>query len=170
MERDEGAAMIDVGQFRVEIVKPTLEHLGMWSPAAENLIVGTAIQESHLTYLRQIGGGAALGVMQMEPATHNDIWENYIAFRDALESKVIGFLSPYSAPVKQLVGNLPYAVAMARVHYWRDPDPLPGADDIMGLGEQYKRVYNTHLGAATASEFVLNYNRFASDGKNKSGR
>lgn len=153
--------MIDVKQFRSEIVKPTLIYLGMWSPAAENLIVGTAIQESHLTYLRQLGGGPALGIMQMESATHNDIWEHYISFRDALEAKIIGLIAPYSPPVGQLAGNMPYAVAMARVHYWRDPEPLPHADDVMGLAEIWKRVYNTELGAGTVSEFAHNYQKYA---------
>jgi len=42
--------------FRREIVRPVLEHLSLHSPAAENMLVGTAAVESGLRRLTQAGG------------------------------------------------------------------------------------------------------------------
>jgi len=59
--------VIDREQFIDLIIEPTLEELGMFSAAASELVLGTAIQESRLTYIKQLGTGPALGVCQMEP-------------------------------------------------------------------------------------------------------
>lgn len=47
--------------------------MGLHSMAAEQLLLGTAIQESHLKYRRQIGG-PALGYFQVGTNTQDDIW------------------------------------------------------------------------------------------------
>ncbi len=155
--------MLNVGQFRAEVVHPVLEHLGMWSQAAENLIVGTALQESALTYLKQLGGGPALGFFQMEPVTHDDIWKNYLDYREDLSQLVQGFTSSWPATLSdQLIGNLPYACVMARIKYARQPEALPAADDIEALGQYWKTYYNTAQGAGTVDEFVANYRKSAS--------
>ena len=60
---------LNVRDLRVEVIRPALRALDLWSPAAEDLVLGTAAQESGLAYLRQIGGGPALGLWQIEPAT-----------------------------------------------------------------------------------------------------
>jgi len=80
--------MIDVEQFTRYIVKPALLHIGLDTLAATRLVVGTALTESRLTYLKQVGGGPALGFFQMEPNTHDDIWENYLRFRRDMAKKV----------------------------------------------------------------------------------
>jgi len=62
---------LDAGQLRMYVVRPVLRVMSAWSQPAEDLVMGTAAQESRLTYLRQLGGGPALGLWQMEPATHD---------------------------------------------------------------------------------------------------
>ncbi|CAM2806291.1 hypothetical protein [Komagataeibacter xylinus] len=47
----------------------------------------------------------------------------------------------------QLIGNLPYACAMARLKCHRAPDPLPATDDAAGQCRFWKANYNTALGA-----------------------
>ncbi|KKM02974.1 hypothetical protein LCGC14_1779030, partial [marine sediment metagenome] len=54
--------MIDVEHFRLHIVRATLIYMRMWSASAEELLVGTAIQESGLRYLRQSNDGPARGL------------------------------------------------------------------------------------------------------------
>lgn len=157
--------MLDVEHFRAEIVRPVLQHLAAWrpgmdAPAAENLLIGTAVQESRLTWLRQLGGGPGLGVMQMEPATHADIWTNFINFDSDLVDVMHGFTAPWPALDQQLVGNLPYAVAMARVHYYRVAAPLPDPADVDGLAAYWKRYYNTPAGGGTPAQFVENYSQY----------
>ena len=80
--------MLDPQHFLAYVVRPSLESIGLWSEAAERLLLGTAIAESQLTWLRQHGGGPARGVYQIEPATHDDIWANYLAYRDGLANRV----------------------------------------------------------------------------------
>ena len=154
---------IDPGHFRGRVVRPVLHRLGLYSDAAENLLVGTAAQESLLgRYLVQVGGGPALGVFQMEPATHRDIWENFLAYRPELVGRIKQLLPPaaaegWRAAEGELVTNLAYAAAMCRVHYLRRPEPLPKADDLVGLAAYWKRFYNTEAGAGTVDEFYMHY-------------
>ena len=59
------------------LITSVLKELNLHSDNAVNLLMGTAAQESHLgKYRKQIGGGPALGIFQMEPATFNDIVNN----------------------------------------------------------------------------------------------
>lgn len=150
--------MLDPIQFRDLIIVPTLRGLAHYEPClysavAVNLLLGTALAESGLRDLKQRGGGPALGLYQMEPATYYDTmtwlrsqrpvwWEN-------LMNEYQGEPSP-----NQLIGDLPLATAMARLKYWRDPEPLPVADDILGLASMWKRIYNTPAGAGRIEHFM----------------
>jgi hypothetical protein len=161
--------VIDPNHFRLYVVRPTLQHLDPvvpYSLAAENLLLGTALVESHLTYLRQVGGGPARGVFQIEPATHEDVWLSYLSYRPDLCQSVLDLASrrPRSGSVMQkargiavpgheeLEWNLAYACAIARLVYRRSPAPLPDADDVLGLAFLHKRVYNTVRGATVPAE------------------
>ncbi len=167
--------MIHPDHLRDLIIDPTLKYLDMYSGAASNLMIGTCAQESHLGhFLMQVDHlsnpvGPALGIYQMEPATAEDIFINYLDYgsREVLRNKVVSLRS-YSdvSPDHDLICNLRYSTAMARLKYWRDSEPLPDADDIEGLARVYKRVYNTRLGKATEKEFIANYRRFVSGVEN----
>ncbi len=152
--------MLDLRQCRLHLVRPVLTRIGAYSRAAENLVIGTAVQESRLRYLRQLQDGPARGLYQMEPDTHDDIWENYLAFRPELRAGVESFLAASQDRIEQLVWNFAYATAMCRVHYLRVPHPLPDAGDIAGLASYWKRHYNTELGRGTVDEFVRHYETY----------
>ncbi|MBF0181341.1 MAG: hypothetical protein HQM03_15065 [Magnetococcales bacterium] len=144
-------------QLREYIIRPVLQRLDLWSEAAEELVLGTGIQESGLVHLRQLGGGPARGLWQMEPNTHNDIWNNFLHFRNKLGLRILG---PYTKPdPMRLTWDLAYACAMCRVHYLRCPDALPEAGDIDGQARLWKKVYNTPLGAGTVEEYLSNWHR-----------
>ena len=158
--------MIDPTQLRHEVVRPALEWIDLYSKAAEDLLMGTAAQESRLQYLKQLGTGPALGIFQMEPATHDDIWDNYLAYNPELASQVRGLASQHkwtANPARELVGNLMYAAAMSRVFYRRIKAALPEQGDVAGMARYWKNFYNTSLGAGTEEEFVRNY-RLVSEG------
>ena len=144
--------MIDPLQFRLLIIRPALQRLGLWSLAAERLLLGTAIAESWLMALKQ-KPGPALGFYQMEPATHFDIWKNYLLYRPALALKVKR-LAVGRPRAQQMVWNLYYASALARLQYRRDRFALPDENDLVGLGDYYKRVYTTSEGQGSAASFV----------------
>ncbi len=124
--------MLDPQHFLAYVVRPSLDSIGLWSPAAERLLLGTAIVESELTWLRQHGDGPARGVYQIEPATHDDIWAHYLAYRERLAERVAR-LAGERPRLDQLAWNLGYATAIARLVYYRRPEPLPPADDLAGL-------------------------------------
>lgn len=153
---------MEASQLREYVIRPTLEYLGLWSPEAESLLLGTAAQESHMGhYLHQVRG-PAVGIYQMEPATHQDIWTHYLAGKPQLSSKVRS-LAAYRwhtsfIPAIEMHGNLAYATAIARVFYLRKPDALP--KDLAGWAEYWKRHWNTHLGAGTEEQFIENYRRY----------
>lgn len=153
---------INPEQLRDEIIVPTLNALGpsYSSPSAVMLLMGTAAQESHMgTYLRQLGGGPALGIYQMEPATHNDIIENWLRYREELVDTIAELIGPWNAmEPARMVYDLRYATIMARLHYRRVRDPLPA--DVDGQAYYWKTHYNTELGAGTREEYMHNYERY----------
>lgn len=159
--------MLNISHLRTLIIRPTLQYMEMWSEVAENLVVGTAIQESHATYLKQLGNGPALGLFQMEGVTHDDLWKNYIRYRAPIMNKLYNisianntkdtFINEVSA--KEMIGNLYYATAMCRIQYLRAPEKLP-SNTIRGLAYYWKKYYNTHLGAGTEEEFIHNYQTY----------
>ena len=149
--------------------------IGLNSLPAEQLVLGTAIQESGgLQYREQIGGGPALGLFQIEPQDHHDIWVNYLKFHPDLRSKVLTLvvapelIDPPGTPNAQgdyvrddtLKGNDKYAAAICRIHYFRyeGTSPLPRANGIDGIAHYWKAHYNTDIGYGTVDEFVMNLN------------
>lgn len=154
--------MIDRDQLRLHVVRPTLQALGLWSAAAENLVIGTIAQESRLgTFVRQING-PALGICQMEPATHDDIWRSWLRYQPALrETMMLAFVPATTEPdAQRLVTDMGYAVAMCRLHYRRVSEALPSAGDVAALARYWKLYYNTMRGRGTEAEFIQNYRRF----------
>ncbi len=153
--------MMHLEQFRLEVIEPTLNYLDMHSLPAEQLLLGTMVQESSGGfYLRQHPSGPALGVYQLERRTHADIWRHFISHRGQLSHKMMNLLAPWPDRADQLKTNLAYATAMARIHYRRDPRPLPDAGDAQAMGDYWKRVYNTHHGKGTADAFVRGFNEY----------
>lgn len=144
-------------QFRKLIITPTLQRIGFLTVAAEELVLGIAIQESGLQYLKQLGMGPALGLWQMEPASHDDIWRNFLSSRPKLASDILG---PYSKPdADRMVWDLTYACAMCRIHLFRAPGDLPRAGDLAGQAAYWKRHYNTLRGAGTVAEYIANWKK-----------
>lgn len=151
--------MINPGQFLDLVVGPTLAHLEMDGDAARALLMGTAMQESALSWLAQVRG-PALGIFQMEPATFFDIRHSWLPARPAVRAKVQD-LSTGTKP-EEMVWNLRLAAAMCRLQYRRHAEPLPAADDVRGLAAYWKRYYNTPRGAGTVEQFLASYERVRS--------
>lgn len=165
------------------VIRPTLRVLAqfnarMASPASEILLLGTIAQESDFCkYNTQVGGGPALGIPQVEPKTHTDLWVNFILLRPQLGRLIDTHLSlmPTLPHTKnghtmqyltgeefhsQLVWNWRYAIAMARIKYWRSPDPMPSAEDLPGLARYWNDVYNGNPTKGTDAEWLASYRHF----------
>lgn len=152
--------MLDKRQFLDHVIRPILDWLSTEIPhttAAEQLLMGTALQESGLTYLCQIGGGPALGLFQMEPATHDDIWDNFLEYRPGL----LNLMGQSDSSV--LVHDLHYAACMARIHYWRRPEPLPAENDFPAQAAYWKDHYNTAEGHGSVSQYLKIFTQSGAD-------
>ena len=154
--------MYDPFKFRQEVIKPALLAIDLYSLAAENLLLGTALQESLLEYTHQIGG-PALGYFQMEPNTYYDIFTNYLEYRPNLFAKVINLVAYNTLTVPKadlLITNHKFSAAMCRVKYARVPKLIPLANDIIGMANYWKTYYNSSQGAGTIQEFIDKYNKW----------
>ncbi len=151
--------------YLTKIIEPVLCHLDAeipYSKAASRLLLGTAIKESlNFKYRKQVGGGPAVSYFQMEPATHDDIWNNYLRHRADLAKKVTALLTSSGADKhSELEHNDSYATVMARVHYRRVPAALPSFDDLSLMAAYWKQYYNTPLGKGAAHEYVTLWNAY----------
>ncbi len=96
----------------------------------------------------------------MEPATHDDIWSNYLWVRPMLNYKARKYSASSDWPGMarpdpvELRTNLAYAVVMCRLHYYRKNFSIPHEHDISALASIWKRYYNTELGAGTREKFI----------------
>ena len=152
-------------QFLENIIEPVVEYLGfdkdddrlvefddqLILPACA-LLLGTALAESNLTHVEQMGGGPALGYFQIEPQTHDDIWENWLAYRDNIREKILALAKTATPHCDLLKYNQAYGCALARCHYRRQPDRIP--DTIEEQAAYHKQYYNTPLGKGSVEHYL----------------
>ena len=127
------------------LIAPTIKQIGLYSDTALNLVTGTGLVESGYRVTSQIGCGPALGWFQMEPATHDDCWWNFLRYRPELARAVSALCHDEEPSASLLQSNPAYAAAMCRVKYLRSPLPLP-KNTAFNLCQYWKQVYNTPLG------------------------
>ena len=151
---------MQLSSIKRQFIEPALKEIGLYSDTALNLVTGTGLVESGYRVTSQIGGGPALGWFQMEPATHDDCWRNFLAYRKGLAQKILSLLpenlSPASSKFHPQASDLiypAYAAAMCRVKYLRVPAPLP-PNDAQSLSLYHKRYYNTMQGKADAAKNI----------------
>jgi hypothetical protein len=152
-----GGHMIAIDNLR-EIVRPVLTMLGMWSPAAEELVIGTIAKESHLLKWDKQICGPAVGACQMEPETEYDIWHRWLFPRRpdlvTLITSICGATGPNPARLRY---DLIYNIIMCRLRYYRVPEPLPESHDVQALADYWKIHFNTYKGKGKPEEFVELY-------------
>ena len=156
--------MIDQNQFRKYLIQAPLNEVGIYSRDAEELLIATAAQESVLgTYLHQ-ESGPACGIYQMEPNTHDSLWNHFLitTHNTGQEITTLGYhiLKTCNYTLRPdasfMTHNLWYASLMARVFYMDIEDPLPHHDDYESIWTYYKTYWNTKFGKATRAEFFAN--------------
>jgi hypothetical protein len=156
--------MIHPVDLRELVIIPTLKHIDMYSPAAVNLLLGTAAVESDLGFrLRQVtnsgGYGIGRGIYSIEAATHESIWADYLKYREELKQKI--YEIAFMMTPEELIVNLAYSTALARIKYYWSPRKLPPANDIEGLAEMWLDVYNAG-GAGKKEVFLQKYEKYVS--------
>ena len=159
--------MIPPYQWMKHVIRPTLKHLAVVEPglggsASEQLMLGTAIAESGLEALEQMGGGPALSMFQIEPATFEDIYYRYLqrSGKELLQVAISELQVKAFGPLEQLGGNRFFACGIARIKFWMAPEPLPHLNDLEGMGAYYKEHYNTAGGAGSGARWADLYRQY----------
>ncbi|VVE07820.1 hypothetical protein [Pandoraea terrigena] len=136
----------------------------MTSDRAKVELLSIALQESSLTYRRQMPTGPARGLWQCEQGTQasrGGIWGLY------LFKGTSGYLSNLCAARK--VAHDPAAIysaletddilaaGCARLLLYTDPQPLPDVDDVVGSWALYQRVWRP--GKPRPAEWGVNHGK-----------
>ena len=156
------------------------EPSGRYARWVAQLLFETAAHESvGFKHRRQMGfslesirGG--WGLWQLETGSIGDSLE-YVARRPALDVNVDGWFDTHDPgdvhgiraawggganTVARLLAEPsgdPLACLLARLHYMRFPEPIPGT--VTEQAKYWKFRYNTHLGKGTPSQYVSNWER-----------
>lgn len=154
---------MDPRQLRDLVVRPSLAALGLpGGEAAERLVMGTAAHESGgFRYIHQVGGGPALSLWQIEPATAEDAWDRAgEAQRNAMEHLGVGY--PVRLAWEEVLpGNLYLGAALCRLVYYLKPFEMPTGlrweVSPYDLAVIWKRWWNTEEGAGHPEQFVQAY-------------
>lgn len=157
---------ICTSQLRDYVIKPTLKLLGVHSKAAENLLLGTAAQESglgfHLKQKRQHG----IGLYQISPQRHTKIWDTYLVQFPELASQVRGLASQHEFlddPHAELATNLRYATAIAWMIYQQTEIQLPQQhNDIAALAQLWAHSFHCRPGG-NEKLFIQHYKDFMNE-------
>jgi len=136
--------------LRSLVIRPTLEQLDDWSPAAENLLLGTAAQESQLGFRLhnshpQSNQHQGQGLYRISPHTHIQVWDDFLITDPELASRLRGLASQQQflkAPHQELITNLSYATGVAWMIYKRHEITLPDANDIEALGAYWLQYFS----------------------------
>lgn len=133
----------------------TTRHL-FWSPEVEELLIMIAAHESKLgRYLKQIGGGPAKGIWQIEVETLQDNYKNFLDFKPAIAKQFEEITGCSGADIEQLTYNPLYCCLHARLKLYRSPGNIPS--DVTLMADYAKQYYNSPSGAATVNDYLNAY-------------
>jgi len=144
------------------VIRDTLKYLNDWSMAAENLLLGTAAQESGLGGWHE---GRRVGLYHITPAMHRAVWDKYLINNPPLASEIRGMAGQHSflkSPHGELITNLKYATAIAWMVYRRSGQKLPAANNLVELGKFWHRHFHPKA-QGTVADFVSNYRLLVRD-------
>lgn len=151
---------IAADDLRLKVVRPTLVYLNLWCQSSENLLLGTVAVKSNMGRYLASPHSSELSIYGIDPQRHQEIWWKYLSNRKELYEKVLSLVSQqniYSHKNDDLIFNLAYATAIARIVYLRIPEALPAPDDVEGLANYWKQHYDTADGKGMVEQFIKNY-------------
>ena len=144
-------------------IKPACDYIAEYCPKCNGrnsiqFMLAVAAQESHCgLYFKQLTGPAR-GIWQVEPASSQDVIENYVSHKNGLADLLHAMYSPV---LKYAHIQSPlYNCAIARLIVYRYPEAMPAYDDRFGMWEMYKHRYNSVSGAATKDEWDRNWDNY----------
>jgi len=118
---------------------------GLHSDHCVELLAMIAAHESLGGKYRKQIGGPALGLFQIEPVTHNSVWDNSDSIR--ARAKRYGI----EEDVSKLESDDRYSIWVARHYLAQDQNPLPKTPEAMAA---YCRSYWNRTGKATPEKYL----------------
>lgn len=144
-------------QLTEYVIKPTLSKmpLGLTDESVMAVEMIIAHESSRGKYIHQISG-PALGLGQIEPATHNDTWKHGDSIW--LNALAMGIVSESDYKHKthpkpeRMIYDLSYTVFMIRQRLFMKPEKLPSSAGAMSI--YLKKHWNTVLGKANDYSYL----------------
>ena len=139
------------------VIKPTLEYFGVWTDATETLLIATAATESDLGYHLQSNMEHGYGLFNITAEEHNSVWDDYLALKPDLASKVRGLAGQRSFlnnPHQELSTNLAYATAIAWFMYEQSGEVVPAKNDVIRMAEYWCRYFHPNREHHDKTKFV----------------
>lgn len=105
---------ITAEHLQEQVIRPTLEYLGVWSVEAERELLASALRQPESGLFPRRAQG--LGLFNITSNQHRDLWDRYLAFRPDIASRIRGLASQrafLSNPDNELQTNLSYCTAIA---------------------------------------------------------
>jgi len=155
--------MIHRKELEEYIIGPALKEINMHSNDAVHLLLVTAALESDLGFHIKQVNGPALGIYQMEPNTHDDIWDNVLAYNSSKLQRMIGSGNGCSMP-SRMIYDLKYATCMARVLYSRYKDAIPGRQDTDSIIHYYLKYWKPNPKVMNYDKAKLKYKYYFGKG------
>jgi hypothetical protein len=158
--------MFDLKDEFIYIIKKVHEWLKLPCDEAKiAIMMGTAATETHLGRdFRQLkysmeSDGGAFSPWGIEIRTHDDV-QNIVLSAHPMLCERVNQIKGCMSGKDALIGNLYYACAIARLQYWRHPEPLPLAEDLVAQGYYYKKYFNSSDGKGSMKKYVEDYKCF----------
>jgi hypothetical protein len=171
MGRTEVIMSIYVGDLRELIIKPCLQGLGEYSEVAENLLLGTAAQESLLGEHCFCPHTQGLGLYRITAEKHKELWDSYLIQFPDLASLQRGFASQQQFlknPHAELMSNLSYATGIAWMIYRRSAIDTSKPMDIAALAQCWANHFDNGTGSQrNLDEFIHAYRTLVLDDTKK---
>jgi len=143
------------------VIIPTLEEIpkGLSAESVQAITMIIAHESKRGNFLKQMGNGRALGLIQMEPTTHDSTWEHGDSIWDNALKLGIITLHEYGLdihpPASRLIYDLRYNVFMARQRLFMKPEALPKTPYQMSF--YLKKFWNSAGGAADSNSYLRDY-------------
>lgn len=148
------------------LVEKILIKTKLHSIEAVDLLMVTSAAESECgEYIKQLNNGPALGVFQMEPATLNDLYDNYLFYKKDKLELLESFRCTDNREL-DLEGNIIFQIVSARLQYYRFKEKIPKKENfdhwspyILALASYWKKYWNTDKGKGTIEKTADDYAR-----------
>jgi len=135
-------------QFK-KIVTETLKEMDRFKPECVELLCMIAAHESMLGKYRKQIKGPALSLLQIEPVTHNSVWDHCDSINKLANKLGI------KRSLELLADDDRYAVFVARCYLLMDKNPLPKT--VCEMGEYAKTYWNSNSGKASPEAYIDAY-------------